>query len=70
MTANELNTMVKAMTSKYNKISSRCELQNSIYYLHMGLKAIGRVEDAETLIKLYQEIDSVDTGELVTLGTF
>jgi hypothetical protein len=70
MKAKELDTMVKAMRSKYNKVYSRSEITDTIYYLYKGVKAIGKDELAKELLELYMEIDSVDTSELVEIGTF
>ena len=70
MKAKELDTMVKAMRSKYNKVYSRSEVTDTIYYLYKGVKAIGKDELAKELLELYMEIDSVDTSELVKIGTF
>ena len=70
MNAKELDTMVKAMRGKYNKVYSRSEITDTIYYLYRGVKAIEKNELAEQLLELYMEIDSVDTSELVEIGTF
>ena len=70
MTANELDIMVKAMTTRYHKVKTRTDLEDDIYYLKLGLLAIGRNELAEQLAKLYMEIDSIDTSELAKIGTF
>ena len=70
MTAKELDTMVNAMRSKHNKVESRMRLEDSIYYLSKGLRAIGRNEFAEALDELYSEIDVIDTDELIGVGTF
>lgn len=70
MTAKELDTMVNAMRTKHNKVESRLRLEDQIYYLSKGLRAIGRNELAEELDKLYAEIDEVDTEELLEVGTF
>lgn len=70
MTAKELDTMVNAMRTKYNKVESRLRLEDPIYYLSKGLRAIGRNELAEELDKLYAEIDEVDSSELIEIGTF
>lgn len=70
MTAKELNTMVNAMRTKYHKVDRRTDITDEIFYLQKGLCAIGRNDLAEKLAKLYTEIDSVDTDEIVKLGTF
>jgi hypothetical protein len=70
MTAKELNTMVNAMRTKYNRVDSRMRLEDTIYYLSKGLHAIGKNELAEALDKLYSEIDEIDTDELIEIGTF
>ena len=70
MTATELDVMVNAMRTKYNKVESRLRLEDSIYYMSKGLRAIGRNELAEELDKLYSEIDEIDTDELIKTGTF
>ena len=70
MLAKQLDTMVKAMRTKYYKVNSRSQLQNDIWHLYEGLKAIGREELANELHKLYFEIEDIDTTELVELRTF
>ena len=70
MTAKELDTMVNAMRTKYNKVDSRMRLEDTIYYLSKGLRAIERNDLAEKLNELYAEIDGIDTDELVKIGTF
>ena len=70
MLAKELDIMVNAMRTKYYKVNSRSQLQNDIWHLYEGLKAIGREELANELYKLYFEIEDIDTTELVELRTF
>lgn len=70
MTAKELDTMVNAMRTRHNKVESRMRLEDTIYYLSKGLRAIGRNEIAEELDNLYSEIDEIDTEELIEIGTF
>ena len=70
MTVKELDIMVNAMRTKYNRVDSRMRLEDTIYYLSKGLYAIGRNELAEALDKLYSEIDEIDTDELIKTGTF
>lgn len=70
MKAKELDTMVKAMRTKYNKVDTRMDVENTLYYLYKGLYAIGRYEIADKLLELYTEIDSIDTNELIKMGTF
>lgn len=70
MTAKEFDKMVNAMRTKYHKVNTRMDVENTLFYLYKGLYAIGRYEIADTLLELYTEIDSIDTDELVKLGTF
>ena len=70
MLAKELDIMVNAMRTNYYGVNSRSELQNDIWHLYEGLKAIGREELANELHKLYFEIEDIDTTELVKLRTF
>ena len=70
MLAKQLDTMVKTMRTEYYKVNSRSQLQNYIWHLYEGLKAIGREELANELHKLYFEIEDIDTTELVELRTF
>lgn len=70
MTAKEFDTMVKAMRTRYHKVDRRTDITNEIFYLQKGLCAIGRNDLAEQLAKLYTEIDSIDTSELIKIGTF
>ena len=70
MTAIELDTMVKAMRTRYHKVDTRVDVTDSIFYLCKGLCAIGKYELAEKLNELYTEIDGIDTSEIVKIGTF
>ena len=70
MTAEKLDIMVKAMRTKNNKLNTRIDVENMLFCLYKGLKAIGRNELASELIELYADIDSIDTNELVKMGTF
>ena len=70
MTAKELDTMVKAMRTKYNEVNARGDITNMLFYLHKGLCAIDRKELAQKLADLYAEIDNVDTTEITKIGTF
>lgn len=70
MRAKELDVMVKAMKGKYNKIDTRADITNMLFYLHKGLCAIDRKELAQELANLYAEIDNIETDEIVKLGTF
>lgn len=70
MTAKELDTMVNAMRTKRNKIIRRMDVTDSIYYLYIGLREIGRNELATELLELYMEIDGIDTDEVIKMGTF
>ena len=70
MKAKELDTMVNAMRSRKNKFNARIDVTDIIWDLHEGLNAIGRNELAKELIKLYAEIEEIDTEEIVKIGTF
>lgn len=70
MKAKELDTMVNAMRSRKNKFNARVDVTDTIWYLEKGLRAIGRNELADELIKLYEEIEIIDTNEIVKIGTF
>lgn len=70
MTAQELDTMVKNMRTKYYSINSRSDLCEQINHLNYGLKSIGKLELAQELRNLYHEIEEVDTLEIMWLGTF
>lgn len=70
MTANELDTMVKAMRTKRNKLETRMDLEDAIWYLHKGLLAIDRKDIARELRKLYEEVDEISTMSLMKVGTF
>jgi hypothetical protein len=70
MTAKELDTMVNAMRSKYHKVNTRVDVTNEIAHLYKGLEAIGRYEIANKILDLCMEIDSIDTDEIVRIGTF
>lgn len=70
MTAKELDIMVNAMRTRYHKVDTRVDVTDSIFYLCKGLRAIGKYELAEKLNELYAEIEGIDTGEIVKIGTF
>lgn len=70
MAAQELNTMVLAMRTRYNLVEARIEVTDPLYYLSKGLIAIGRNELAARLMDLCYEIDNIETREIVKLGTF
>ena len=70
MTAKELDIMVSAMRSKYHKVDSRIDVTNEIAHLYKGLYEIGRYEIADKLLNLCMEIDSIDTDEIIKIGTF
>lgn len=70
MMAKELDKMANAMRTKYHEVNSRKDITDKIWYLKEGLKAIGRNELAEELISLYNEIENIDTDEIVKIGTF
>lgn len=70
MTAKELDIMVKGMRTRYNAVETRGEVQDIIWYLRKGLLAIKRNDLADELMKLYEEIDSIDTSEVMKMGTF
>ena len=70
MTAKELDIMVNEMRSKTNPITSRMNLENNIYYLIKGFRAIKRNDLVEKLDEVLSEIDNVPTDELMKIGTF
>lgn len=70
MTAKEFDTMVNAMRSQTHKVNTRSDVENTLYYLQKGLRAIGRIEMANSLTELYAEIDGIETDEIVKNGTF
>ena len=70
MTAQELDTMVRAMRTQYNNVESRGDVTDALYYLSKGLIAIGRNELAARLMDLCYEIDNIKTREIVKIGTF
>ena len=70
MTAKELDTMVNGMRTNYYSINSRRELTEPIHRLYAGLCALKRFEFAEEILTLWSEIELVDTGEIVKIGTF
>lgn len=70
MTAKELDVMINTMRNQRNKINSRMDIEDTLYYLYKGLYAIGKYEIADKLLELYTEIDSIDTDEIIKLGTF
>lgn len=70
MKAKELDIMVNAMRTRYHKVNTRVDVSDTIWYLEKGLRAIGRNELADELIKLYEEIEEIDTMEITKIGTF
>lgn len=70
MDAKVLDIMVKAMRTKYNRFESRTDVTEPLLCLYNGLHAIHRDDLANELIKLYEEIESVETNDIVRIGTF
>lgn len=70
MTTKELKTMVNTMREHNSIIDTRCDIENIIYSLYIGLLTIGRKELAIQLWKLYCEIDNIDTEEIVKMEIF
>lgn len=70
MTAMEMDIMTMEMRNRGAEIPTRSDLDNYAYYLMCGLDAIGRRELAEQLRELYDEMESVNTGEIHAIGTF
>lgn len=70
MTAQELDTMVQAMRTRYNIVEARTDVTDPLYYLSKGLVAMGRNELAAQINELCYEIDRIDTSEIVEIGTF
>ena len=69
MTVEMFNEMVWEMR-KYRKFSSRIEVEKYIYDLSQAARKIGRIELANQLCDLVDEIENIDTEELVKIGTF
>lgn len=69
MTAKELGKLVKELRN-YFQVDTRMELETQLNRLRYSVASIRKYELAEELNKLIAEIDSVDTEELVRLGTF
>lgn len=69
MTTKELDTMVKTMRN-YKKVERRLDVLDDIYVLYRGFHSINRDDIAEKLLDLYEEIDNIDTSELIKMGTF
>lgn len=70
MTAQEMDRMTAEMRYRGAKILQRSDLDNYAYYLMCGLREIGRRELANQLQELYDEMESVNTGEIFKVGTF
>lgn len=70
MTAKEFDLMVNGMRTQYHKVNSRADVTDSLYYLWKGLKSINREDLAKEIMDLYAEIDSIETDEIVKVGTF
>ena len=69
MTTKELDTMVKTMRN-YKKVERRLDVLDDIYVLYRGFHSINRNDIAKKLLDLYEEIDNIDTSELIKMGTF
>ena len=70
MTEKELDVMVNAMRTRLHDVETRSDITDTLFYWCKGLRAIERNELAEKLVELYTEIDSIDTSEIVKMGTF
>ena len=69
MTAQEMDKMTMRMR-RYATIKERSDLDNYVYVLAKGLREIGRDELAEELEALYDEMETVNTDEIIKIGTF
>lgn len=69
MTAQELDTMVQAMRTRYNAVEGRTDVTDHIHYLIQGLHAIERHDLASKLWDLYCEIENIETEEIINIGT-
>ena len=70
MTAKELDMVVRKMRDKGTKVETRFGLENYIYSLTKGLEAIERNDLVDELFNLIDEIEDIDTGEILQIGTF
>lgn len=70
MTAKELATMVSTMRKQGTDIPTRIAMEKHIHRLICGLRSIKRNDLSDELEKLYDEIENVDTTELVKTGVF
>lgn len=70
MTVKEMDKMTRVMRDHGSRVETRIDLENYVYYLKFGLRAIGRDDLADELDDLYDEMENVDTDELIEIGTF
>ncbi len=70
MTAKELDAMVWKMRDKGMKVETKFGLENYIYSLAKGLETIERNDLVDSLFNLIDEIEDIDTREILRIGTF
>lgn len=70
MTALEFDKMTKAMRRCGHELKTRADAEEPAYMLYRGLQAIGRTELADELWELYNEMESMDSAEIIKCGTF
>ena len=70
MTALEFDKMTKAMRRCGHEFETRVDAEEPAYMLYRGLQAIGRIELADELWELYNEMENMDSDEIIKCGTF
>lgn len=69
MTAKELDKLVKELRN-YFHVETRMELETKLGRLAYCFGSIGKHDFVEELEKLITEIDSINTEDIVEIGTF
>lgn len=70
MTAKELDAMVRKMRDTGAKVETRFGLENYIYSLAKGLEVIERNDLVDELFNIIDEIEDIDTREVLQVDTF
>lgn len=70
MTTNELREMKDEMSYLGLNCDTRMNMDGNVYALYKALKRIGRKELADELWKLYEEMEDIDSIEIMKANIF
>lgn len=70
MTTNEMREMKSEMTYLGLNCETRINMENHVYGLSKALRRVGRKELADELWKLYEEMEDMDSIEIMKANIF